>query len=62
MLADTKGSYLEIDLIVPELISDSESWKSFAWYGAYQALQHNEGAVLMKWGEKSYALFLEPGR
>ncbi len=61
MLEDTKGSYLEIDLIVPELISDSESWKSFAWYDAYQALDHKEGAVLMQWGEHSYSLFLEPG-
>lgn len=62
MLEDTKGSYLEIDLIVPELISDSESWKSFAWYDAYQALDHKAGAILMKWGDKSYSLFLEPGR
>lgn len=62
MLVDTKGSYLEIDLIVPELISDSESWKSFAWYDAYHALDHNEGAILMRWGEKSYSLFLEPER
>lgn len=62
MWEDVKGRYLEIDLIVPELIADSESWRSFAWYEAYKALEHREGAILMKWGENSYSLFLEPGR
>lgn len=62
MIHDVKGRYLEIDLIVPELISDSESWRSFTWYDAYKALHHRDGAILMKWGENSYSLFLEPGR
>jgi hypothetical protein len=60
MLEATEGSYLEIDLIVPELIQDTESWRSFAWYDAYQALDHKEGAVLMKWGQHSYSLFFAP--
>jgi hypothetical protein len=54
---DTKGSYLEVDLIVPELIGDSESWKSFAWYSAYEDLDRPQDAILMKWGERSYTLF-----
>src|SRR5690606_30852570 len=62
MMKKTGGSYLEIDLIVPELISDSESWKTFVWYDAYNSLNHQEGALLMRWGDKSYTLFLEPER
>jgi len=62
MMKHTGGSYVEIDLIVPELITDSESWKSFVWYNAYQALSHEQGAILMQWGERSYTLFLEPGQ
>jgi hypothetical protein len=62
MIDDTKGRYLEIDLVIPELISDSVSWKSFAWYDAYAALDHKEGAILMQWGERSFSLFLEPRR
>lgn len=60
LLDDTKGRYLEIDLVIPELIGDSESWQSFAWYDAYQALEDRSGAVLMKWGDKSYTLFFPP--
>jgi|GEM_PF-1920918 len=56
----TSDSFLEVDLIVPELITDSESWKNMPWYNDYRALNHEEGAVLMRVGEKSYALFFAP--
>lgn len=62
MMKDTQGRYLELDLIVPELISDTDSWRTFAWYDAYLALDHSSGAILMQWGNNSYTLFLEPGR
>lgn len=58
MIRDTKGKYLEIDLIVPELIK--ESWNNLPWYDAYRALDHDEGVILMKWGDKSYSLFFAP--
>ncbi len=60
LLKHTNNSYLEIDLIVPELIGDTPGWKSFKWYEAYQELQHSQGALLMKWGEHSYSLFFSP--
>lgn len=57
MLKDADSSYLEVDLLIPELIGQSESWQGFAWYSAYQALPPSDDAILMKWGEHSYSLF-----
>ncbi len=56
MLEVTDGAYLEIDLIVPELVKDTESWRKFVWYEAFQALDL-PSPVLLKWGPQSYALF-----
>lgn len=61
----TDARYLELDLLIPELIGDTESWKSFAWYSTYAKLQkaglHPPGqTLLMKWGQSSYALFFSP--
>lgn len=58
--AATDQAYLEVDLIVPELVQDTESWRSFPWYEAYQTLPDKSGTVLMKWGEHSYSLFFSP--
>jgi hypothetical protein len=33
----TDGAYVELDLIVPEYVRDSESWQAFAWYAAFAA-------------------------
>lgn len=60
ILAATEGAYLEVDLMVPALVGESESWQAFAWYEAYRALDHEEGALLMQWGEHSFSLFFEP--
>src|SRR5690606_4331372 len=60
LLQVSGGSYLEIDLIIPELIKETDSWKSFGWYTAYQSLGHREGVILMKWGPHSYSLFFAP--
>jgi hypothetical protein len=31
------GKYVEIDLIVPEYVKDSDIWKKLAWYDAFSA-------------------------
>ncbi len=51
------GAYLEIDLVIPELIQDTESWRSFPWYDDYQAMPDKSGTLLMQWGKHSYSLF-----
>lgn len=61
LLDKTQGRYLEVDLIVPELISDSETWRTFAWFDAYQDYQsaHSKekelAALVIPWGEHSVA-------
>jgi hypothetical protein len=62
LLEETQGHYLEIDLIVPALIADSETWRAFPWYDAYQAAEHKPGETLViPWGEHSVALIFSPG-
>lgn len=33
----TEGRYVEIDLVVPEFVKDTDSWKKLAWYDAFAA-------------------------
>lgn len=33
----TNGRYVELDLIVPELVRDTDSWKALPWYRYYRA-------------------------
>jgi hypothetical protein len=52
--------YLEIDLIIPELITESESWHSMPWYEEYRTSSHTKGTLVLKLAKGSYALFFEP--
>ncbi len=57
----TQGRYLEVDLIVPELITDSPTWRTFPWYSAYQRRESDEtdgpnSTWVIPWGEHSAAL------
>jgi len=61
LLEATRGRYLEVDLIVPALITDSETWRAFPWYDAYRAAHHKPGETLViPWGEHSAALIFSP--
>lgn len=48
--------YVEVDLVVPELVRDSESWQKFAWYDAVRSLPAGHGTTLVRAGERSFAL------
>lgn len=50
------GRYVEIDLIVPEFIRDSESWRAFDWYEAFDPKAHPERATLFNPRPGAYAL------
>jgi hypothetical protein len=50
------GHYVEIDLVLPELVGDSDSWKKFAWYEAVRALPRGHGTTLVRVSERSVAL------
>lgn len=50
------GRYVELDLIVPEYIKDSDSWKKLPWYSAYEPERFARSVVLIKVAPKSYAM------
>lgn len=50
------GRYVELDLVVPEYIKDSEAWRALAWYAAYDRDAHAERNVLIEVGPNAYAL------
>ncbi len=51
-----EGSYVEIDLIVPEYIKDSDTWKSLPWHAHYDVKKLGARVTLFKTGPKSYTL------
>jgi hypothetical protein len=52
----TRGSYTELDLIVPEHIADSEGWRALPWYGSLPELD-DRSAVLLELAPRSWVLF-----
>ena len=52
----TQGSYVEVDLIVPELIRNEEPWASLPWFPRYDATRHGTDTWLYKTGSASFVL------
>lgn len=52
----TAGRYVELDLIVPEFIRDTESFRAQPWYTPYQEGGSSNGARLYRTGENSFVL------
>jgi hypothetical protein len=50
------GRYVELDLIVPEFIKDTDAWRSLPWYDAYDPERHGGHTVLLQPGPRSYVL------
>ena len=50
------GKLVELDLIVPEFIKDTDAWKSQLWYPAYDREAMGAATVLVEMGPRSYAL------
>ncbi len=55
------GKYVELDLVVPEFIKDTESWKSLPWYGAYDRVQMGGKVVVITVAPRSYAMIFAVG-
>jgi len=56
-LVELSGAgYVEIDLVVPELMQDTESWRKFPWYDAVRSLPPGRGVTLVEVSERSFAL------
>ncbi len=54
----TDDKYVEIDLVVPELMKTTESWRKFPWYQAAAELPQGHGPVLIETSDRSFALVL----
>ena len=52
----TNGRYVELDLIVPEYVKDTESWQAFPWYKEYQTASHTEETLLYSPSPSSFVL------
>ena len=48
--------YVEIDLIVPEFIKDSDAWRALEWYGAFDGDAHPDKVTLFNPRPGSYVL------
>jgi hypothetical protein len=52
----TQGKYIELDLIVPEYVKDTESWQAFPWYETYRAASHTGESLLYTLSSASFVL------
>jgi len=56
LLQRTAGAYVELDLMVPEYVKDTESWRAFPWYSAYTEVKGSHGALLYAIAPHSFVL------
>jgi hypothetical protein len=52
----TDGRYVDVDLIVPEFISDSPAWKSFPWVAAFDPRANPESTTLYSPAANSFVI------
>jgi hypothetical protein len=52
----THGRYIELDLIVPEFVKDTEAWRSLPWFHAFDREQLGAETLLYRPAPSSFAL------
>jgi len=52
----TAGRYLEVDLIVPEYIKDTQAWRDLPWYEHFDPNVAPQAVTLLEVGPQSYTL------
>jgi hypothetical protein len=52
----TRGRYVELDLVIPEQIKDTDAWRAQPWYAAYSRDAGGSEARLYSWAPHAYAL------
>lgn len=56
-LAQATGDrYVELDLVIPEQIKDTEAWRALPWYPHYAKANASTEAYLFSWAPHAYAL------
>ena len=56
LAAATADHYVELDLVIPEQIKDTEAWRSLPWYPHYSRENAGTEAYLFSWAPHAYAL------
>lgn len=56
----TGDRYVELDLIVPEQIQDTEAWRGQPWHAHYSREKAGTEAILLSWAPHAYALIFPP--
>jgi hypothetical protein len=56
LAAATGDRYVELDLVSPEQIKDTEAWRALPWYPHYPREAAGKGAYLYSWAPHAYAL------
>lgn len=52
----TADRYVELDLVIPEQIKDTDVWRALPWYAQYPAEKSGNEAYLLSWAPHAYAL------
>ncbi len=58
----TAGKYVELDLVTPEFIEDSDTWKRLPWFSAFHRERQGGETVLIEPSPKSYVLIFSRGQ
>jgi hypothetical protein len=53
----TRGGYVELDLIVRELIRDTDVWRALPWYAAFDPTRERGRFLVMRTAPNRYVLF-----
>jgi hypothetical protein len=56
---EVAGKYVELDVYVPDFITDDENWKKQPWFAEWQAHKSSGKALLVTLAPKSYVLVLK---
>lgn len=63
LAARTSGRYVELDLIVPEYVKDTPTWRKLPWYAAHAADPGpKDEATLYAQGDRSFTIVLPSSR
>jgi len=56
LAAASQGRYLELDLIVPEFVKDTEAWRAQPWFGAFDREHLSSETLLYRPAASSFAM------
>ena len=56
LASHTQGAYVELDLIVPEYVKDTEAWRALPWYAAFTKAPISASTRLFATGPTSFVL------